>query len=63
MRDPNRLYQDTLNSFIHAGIDYAEKAILCLKKDPFKDPFEELDLSDDKVWLLATLFQGILNRS
>ena len=47
VRDPRKLYQSTMNSFIHAGLDYSEKAISCLKKDPFKDPFDELDLSDN----------------
>ena len=63
VRDPDKLYQDTMHSFIHAGLDYSEKTILCLKEDPIKDPFEELDLTDKKVWLLATLFQGVLHRT
>ena len=62
LKDPEKLHTEHLANLRSAALQYATKAIECTSRDPHRDPFVELDLSDEKVALLALLFKGVLNR-
>jgi len=56
------LYSEQLTNLRTAALLYTNKAVECTQPDSYRDPFVELDLSDEKVSLLALLFKGVLNR-
>ena len=56
------MYEEQLTNLRTAALQYTNKAVECNQPDPYRDPFVELDLSDEKVSLLALLFKGVLNR-
>ena len=62
IKDPEKLYAEQLANLRSAALQYTNKAVECTQPDPYRDPFVELDLSDEKVSLLALLFKGVLNR-